>query len=155
MPRITTLVATAALLLPLPALAAEDCPARIAAIQDHPAFSEKADTARESEKSESEETADDSASKSEEEAVEEQTEDGEAVQENGGTTVYQEGGPAGPRENWFGSPPDKAQVLEHLAAAEEADAAGDTATCIEEVEQAEKIFARETEEEQENEQQAN
>lgn len=151
MTRLTLLAAAAALLLPFPALAAEDCSARIAAIESHPAFSE--DSAEEN--SGSAESAADSASQSEEKAVEEQTEEGVAVEENGGTTVYQEGGPAGPRENWFGSPPDKAQVLEHLAAAQEAQSSGDEATCVEEVEQAEKIFDRETQEEREQEQQAN
>ena len=151
MTRLTLLVAASALLLPFPALAAEDCSARIAAIESHPAFAE----GPAEETGEGDESGTDSPSQSEEEAVEEQTEGGEAVQENGGTTVYQEGGPAGPRENWFGSPPDKAQVLEHIAAAKEADTAGDQATCLEEVGQAEKVFDRETQEEREQEQQAN
>ena len=40
MTRLTLLAAASALLLPFPALAAEDCSARIAAIESHPAFAE-------------------------------------------------------------------------------------------------------------------
>ena len=153
MTRLTSLIAAAAMVLPMPAFAAEDCTARIDAIESHSALTdeERAGTAAaESEAADSSGAPEDSA----EQEVEEQTENGEAVEENGGTTVYQEGGPAGPRENWFGSPPDKAKVLEHVAAAKEARDAGDRKTCLQEVQRAEKIMAAETEEEQDNEKQS-
>lgn len=151
MNRMTCLVAAAAIVLPLPALAAEDCAARIDAIESHPAFSEADKAEAPASGSSGNQT---SSGQSNEDKVAERTENGEAVQEDGGTTVYQEGGPAGPRENWFGSPPDKAKVLEHVAAAKEARDAGDSKTCLQQVQQAEKIIGEETREEREREQQS-
>lgn len=147
MTRLFCLIAAAALVLPPAALAAEDCGARIAAIENHPAFSEKETPAEE--KSDAEEKSAGASGGSNEAEVQEQTDNGEAIEEDGGTTVYQEEGPAAPRENWFGSPPDKAKVMEHVEAAKEARDAGDSETCLQEVQQAEKIMADETEEERE------
>ena len=148
MNRMTCLIAAAAIVLPVPALAAGDCAARIEAIETHPAFSEAEAPAGDDGANLS------STAESNEEKVAEQSENGEAVQEDGGTTVYQEGGPAGPRENWFGSPPDKAKVLEHVEAAKQARDAGDSKTCLQQVQQAEKIMGEETREEREREQQS-
>ena len=145
------LIAAAAIVLPVPALAAEDCAARIEAIEAHPAFSE-AGTAEAPAGNDG--ASPSSTGESNEEKVAEQAENGEAVQEDGGTTVYQEGGPAGPRENWFGSPPDKAKVLEHVEAAKQARDAGDEQACLQETQQAEKIMGEETREEREREQQS-
>ena len=147
MNRMTCLIAAAAIVLPVPALAAEDCAARIEVIEAHPAFSEagmaEAPAGNDG-------ASPSSTGESNEGKVAEQAENGEAVQEDGGTTVYQEGGPAGPRENWFGSPPDKAKVLEHVEAAKEARDAGDEQACLQETQQAEKIMDEEREREQQS-----
>lgn len=150
--RLPPLMIAATLALPLPALAAEDCGARIAALENSPVFAEQ--PSEEGAETQDEASGGTSDSGSAESAADEQAENGVAVEENDGTTVYQEGGPAMPRENWFGSPPDKAKILEHLEAAKQAQSAGDHAACNEEVTQAEKIFARETQEEQEQDSQA-
>lgn len=142
MTRLFSLIAAAALMLPSAALAAEGCGARIAAIESHPALSEQ------------EMPAEETSGSSNEGEVQEQTDNGEAIEENGGTTVYQEGGPAAPRESWFADLPDKAKVIEHLEAAKEARDAGDPETCLQEVQQAEKIMSDETKKEQEQNEQS-
>ncbi|MEX0921732.1 MAG: hypothetical protein WD489_08555 [Rhodovibrionaceae bacterium] len=142
--RPSTLLIAAVIALPLPAFAAEDCAARISAMESHPAFAQQP-------KDEAEGAEGDITSESD---SSEHAEKGVAVEENGGTTVYQEGGPALPRESWFTGEEDKAVALGHLSAAKEAEEAGDAATCAEEMDQAEKILAAASEEEREEKEQA-
>ncbi len=127
MSRLPYLLAAAVLVLPLPAYA--DCAARIAAVESHPAVLEKP------------QDADAAPAAGDEEAVmDEMVENGEAVQENGGETVYQEGGPATPRENWFTSDKHEGAVLTHLDAARDAQKSGDERACLEAIEQAESML---------------
>ncbi len=135
--RLSSLMIAAAIALPLPASAASDCAARIAAMESHPGLVQDPADKDPSEGSSSE-----------------HAEEGVTVEENGGTTVYQEGGPAMPRESWFVSEPDKAAVIQHLEAAKQADAKGDAAVCAEEMDQAEEILVEESIEEQQQDQQA-
>lgn len=53
------------------------------------------------------------------------------VKDEKGATKYQEGGPATPRENWFGSKPELSAVIAHLNTAKDALAKGDMATFVE------------------------
>ena len=129
MPRLPYLVAAAALTLPLPAFA--DCAQRIEAVESHPAVAEQP-----TDQPETRGTA-----SSEEAIVKEQVvEGGDGLRENGGETVYQEGGPAGPRESWFTDSKDKAEVLTHLDSARKAQGAGDEKACLEAIEQAEAML---------------
>ncbi|MGD1877592.1 MAG: hypothetical protein ACFB13_08845 [Kiloniellaceae bacterium] len=134
MSKLSSLLLAGALVLPLPAYA--DCAQRIEAVETHPALAGNADeTTPEAQSSQS------AAAGNEEKVVkEEMVEKGASIQENGGETVYQEGGPAAPRESWFTDSKDKATVLTHLDSAREAKAAGDEKVCLEEIEQAEKIM---------------
>jgi hypothetical protein len=133
MARLPYLLAAAALVLPLPAFA--DCAQRIDVVASHPAISEQpADSA-------AGDTATPAPAGSKEAIVKEQVvEGGGAVRENGGETVYQEGGPAIPRESWFTDSKDKAEVLTHLDSARKAKDAGDEKACLEAIEQAEKVL---------------
>jgi len=133
MSRLPCLLAAAALVLPLPAYAA-DCAQRIEAVESHPAILENPEGSS---------AASDQAPAvpgGEEAATEEMVQNGEAVQEDGGTTVYQEGGPATPREQWFTSEKDKASVLTHLDEARDAQGTGDEQACLESIEQAERML---------------
>ena len=136
MPRLPYILAAAAFVLPLPAFA--DCAQRIDVVASHPAISEHRDEAAAT----SAETASkpDSAGSKESIVKEQMVEGGGAVQENGGETVYQEGGPAIPRESWFTDSKDKAEVLTHLDSARKANDAGDEKACLEAIEQAEKAL---------------
>jgi len=133
MPRLPYLLAAAAMSLPLPAFA--DCAQRIEAVASHPAILEQpADPAAGS-------ATPPAAAGSEEAIVKEKVvEGGGAVRENGGETVYQEGGPAVPRESWFTDSKDKAEVLTHLDSARKAKDKGDENACLEAIEQAEKAL---------------
>jgi len=131
MPRLPYLVAAAALILPLPAFA--DCAQRIEAVESHPAVAEKP----EEEKAATPEVP----AGSQETIVKEQmVKGGDAMRENGGETVYQEGGPAAPRESWFTDSKDKSEVLTHLDTARKAQDSGDEKACLEAIEQAEAIL---------------
>ncbi|GAB4371188.1 MAG: hypothetical protein Kow00114_31910 [Kiloniellaceae bacterium] len=130
MSRLPYFLAAAALALPLPAYA--DCGARIAAVESHPAIMERP---------QDESAAPARPSAGNEEAVKDQmVQNGEAVEENGGETVYPEGGPATPRENWFTTDQHEAAALTHLDAARDAHQAGDERGCLESIEQAESIL---------------
>lgn len=65
-----------------------------------------------------------------------------AVKDDGKVTKYQDGGPATPRENWFGSKPELSAVLSHLDIAEEALANGDMPTCNAKMDQVESILEK-------------
>lgn len=127
MSRLPYLLVAAALALPLPAYA--DCAARIEAVENHPAVLEKPQGADAS-----------PGAGDEEAATNEMVENGEAVREDGGETVYQEGGPATPREHWFTSDKHEAAVLTHLDAARDAHSSGDERRCLESIEQAESML---------------
>jgi hypothetical protein len=132
MSRLPCLLAAAALVLPLPAYA--DCAQRIEAVESHPAVLEKPEGSP---------AASDKApagAGGEEAATDDMVQNGEAIQEDGGTTVYQEGGPATPREQWFTSDKDKAAVLTLLDEARDAQGTGDEQGCLESIEQAERIL---------------
>lgn len=132
MSRLPYLLAATALALPLPAYA--DCAQRIEAVESHPAIIENPQGSS----AESDEVP---AAGGREEAVkDEMVQNGEAVQEDGGKTVYQEGGLATPREQWFTADTDKAAVLTHLDAARDAQGTGDEQACLESIEQAERIL---------------
>lgn len=64
------------------------------------------------------------------------------VVEGGGVTKYKSGGPALPRENWFGSKPELSSVLGHVSAAEAALKAGKPKECNDEISAAEKILSK-------------
>lgn len=64
------------------------------------------------------------------------------VVEGGGVTKYKSGGPALPRENWFGSKPELSSVLGYLSAAEAALKAGKTKECNDKISSAEKILSK-------------
>ncbi|GAB4230442.1 MAG: hypothetical protein Tsb0032_36870 [Kiloniellaceae bacterium] len=141
MKRMTSLVMLGVLAAPLPAFA--DCAARIAAVENSPAFAEPApmETAADKDTAAAEtDAASNAPASGEEERVvkEEVVGDGTAVRENGGETVYQEGGPATPRENWFVSEKHELAVLEHLDTAKGALESGDEKACLEAIEEAEK-----------------
>jgi hypothetical protein len=63
-------------------------------------------------------------------------EQGVAIQEDGGTTVYADTGPAVPRENWFGDSPDKASAVVELEEAIAARESGDLENCRQAVNEA-------------------
>lgn len=63
-----------------------------------------------------------------------------AVKDDGKVTKYQDGGPATPRENWFGSKPELSTVLSHLDTAKDALAKGDMPTCNANMDQVESIL---------------
>lgn len=130
--RMTCLLTSAALILPLPAFA--DCAQRIAEVESHPAVIEAPEK--------TEEAPEAAVPGNEEQVVqEEMVEKGEAVKEGGGETVHAAGGPAEPRENWFTSGSEElGAVLTHLDAAREAQSSGDEKACIEEMQQAEKLL---------------
>lgn len=131
--RMTCLLAAGALILPLPAYA--DCAERIAAVESHPAIVETP--------AKPAEALPEAAipGNEEEVVVEEMIEKGETVKERGGETVHADGGPAEPRENWFTSRSEElGTVLTHLDAAREAQSSGDEKTCIDQVQQAEKLL---------------
>ncbi|MGF1629471.1 MAG: hypothetical protein ACFCUT_08375 [Kiloniellaceae bacterium] len=131
--RLTCLLAVGALVLPLPAYA--DCAERIAAVENHPAISEKSASVDDAERPEN------PTQGNEERIVEEEVvENGETIREDGGETTHADGGPAAPAENWFEDINDKAVVLTHLEAAKEAKQAGDENACLEAVEEAEATF---------------
>ncbi len=65
---------------------------------------------------------------------------GKAIEEDGGTTVYAETGPATPRENWFGDSPGKAAALVKLEEAIAARESGDTEACTARIEEARLIL---------------
>lgn len=65
-----------------------------------------------------------------------------AVKDDGKVTKYQDGGPATPRENWFGSKPELSAVLAHLDAAKEALNKGDMPTCNVKMDQVEAILEK-------------
>jgi len=136
--KLSCLVMASALALPVPAFA--DCATRISAVENHPAITEEAGSGAAATMDQSE-PADVAADQEEEIVKEEVVGEGTAVHEGGGETVYQEGGPATPRENWFGSPPDKAAVLTHLETAKEAQGTGDEKACLESIEKAEKAMS--------------
>ena len=135
MSKLPCLLVAGALVLPLPAYA--DCAQRIEAVEMHPALSGSAGGAKSSQ-AESESSA--TAGTEEKVVKEEMVDKGASIQENGGETVYQEGGPAGPRESWFTDSKDKATVLTHLDSARKAHDAGNEETCLEEIEQAEQVM---------------
>lgn len=138
MKRLSCLLAAGAIAAPLPAFA--DCATGIAAVENHPAFMEAGATSRE-EDSDTTQSGKSASTGSQEQVVEEEVVgEGKAVEESGGETVYQEDGPATPRENWFGSPPDRAAVLAHLETAKEARKSGDEKACLESLEKAEKVM---------------
>ena len=135
MSKLPSLLVAGALVMPLPAYA--DCALRIEAVETHPALAGPADSPQEPQAE-----SGSAAAGTEEKVVKEQMVDnGASIQENGGETVYQEGGPAGPRESWFTDSKDKATVLTHLDSARKAQAAGDEKACLEAIEQAEHIMA--------------
>lgn len=132
MSRLPYLLAAAALVLPLPAYA--DCAQRIEAVESHPAILENPEgAARAADQAPAVEGG-------EEAAMDDMVQNGEAVREDGGTTVHAEGGPATPLEQWFTSDKDKAAVLTHLDEARDAQGTGDEQACLESIEQAEGIL---------------
>lgn len=64
------------------------------------------------------------------------------VKDEKGVTKYQEGGPATPRENWFGSKPELSATLSHLDTAKDALAKGDMATCNAKMDQVESVLMK-------------
>ena len=119
--RVISLLAGAALALPLPAWA--DCAARIAAVEGHPAIGQ----------------AGSAADGKEPGGARSPTSPSGSVQVDGGATTHPEGGPATPSESWFtdSEHEDRAAVLAHLDSAREAQGAGDERACLAAVEQAE------------------
>ncbi len=69
-------------------------------------------------------------------APERLTEKSKTVREAGGTTTYAPGGPARPRENWFGKPPIDPAVLKHLSDAKQEAKRGDEQACLNALEKA-------------------
>lgn len=116
--RASGLLGAVALVLPLPAYA--DCAERIAAVESHPAVAGA-------------ETSAGSADK----PLRAGAGKGEGVREDGGNTVYPDGGPATPTESWFTGEEDAAAALTHLDAARKARGEGDEEACLDAVEQAE------------------
>jgi hypothetical protein len=68
-------------------------------------------------------------------------EQGVAIEEEGGTTVYADTGPAVPRENWFGDSPDKASAVVELEEAIAARDDGDMESCRQAVTEARDFLA--------------
>lgn len=128
MSRLPAALAVAAMVLPVPAFA--DCATRIDVVESHPAFATNSDQ-------EQTESAPAAPGNEEEVVQKEMVEKGDSVQENGGETVYADGGPATPVENWFVPEENKVVVLTHLDTAKKAHEAGDESACIEAIEQAE------------------
>ena len=139
MTKLPCLLVAGALALPLPAFA--DCATRISAVEKHPAIAEDGETDAGAAAKTDRSAAAAAAPGQEEEVVDKEViGDGAAVQEAGGETVYAEGGPATPRENWFGSPPKKAAVLAHLKTAKDEQQAGNEKACLDSIEKAEKAM---------------
>jgi hypothetical protein len=127
-----------AMMAPMPAFA--DCAGRIAALEADPSLQPPAAAEQTSGPTEAPAVAgpDTAATNEATEVVKDEVVgEGKVVTEGGGETVYQESGPALPRESWFTDLPDKAAAITHLTAAESALDAGDEKACLESVEQAE------------------
>ena len=126
--RASGLLAAAVLVLPLPAYA--DCSERIAAVERHPAVAGADASGGNAEKPLGGGTEKSTAETR-------PAENAEGVREDGGKSVYPDGGPATPTESWFTGEDDAAAAPTHLAAARKARGEGNEEACIDAVEQAE------------------
>jgi len=109
----------AAIAAPHAAASAEDCGARINQVIAHPAV-------------EIETTVD----------GESVVKRGDAIKTEGGTTTYSESGPAVPRENWFGDPPQFSALLGYVETAMAHNEKRDEAACNQAIGEAEDLLEK-------------